>query len=239
MPLEELSLEAVAWLWQVLGDDPGSGNRGGGDPAPCQQPAVETAGAANFVTSYGDDDYLLLHSNRRTDGIMLDALIGDQPESDLIPKIVNGLLAHRTQGRWGNTQENVFILLALDRYFNTYEAETPDFVARIWLGDDLCRRARVRGRTDRQPRRPIVPMAYLVDSSRAETQDLILSKEGDGRLYYRLGLRYAPDDLDLDPLDMGFVVQRELRGGGRSRRRGPATRTASGTSRPGPACACA
>ncbi len=30
----------------------------------------------------------------------------------------------------------------------------------------------------------------------------------EGRLYYRLGLRYAPDDLDLDPLDRGFVVQR-------------------------------
>ena len=32
------------------------------------------------------------------------------------------------------------------------------------------------------------------------TQDLILSKEGPGRLYYRLGLRYAPTDLDLDHL---------------------------------------
>ncbi len=30
-----------------------------------------------------------------------------------------------------------------------------------------------------------------------------------GRLYYRLGLRYAPDDYKLPPMDMGFVVQRE------------------------------
>jgi hypothetical protein len=78
----------------VLSDDPGSAqveairrhvnNR-----------VVETAGAANFTTSYGDQTYLLLHSNRRTDAILLDALIGDQPDSDLIPKLVNGLLAHR------------------------------------------------------------------------------------------------------------------------------------------------
>jgi alpha-2-macroglobulin len=27
-------------------------------------------------------------------------------------------------------------------------------------------------------------------------------------LYYRLGLRYAPTDLTLDPIDMGFIVQR-------------------------------
>jgi uncharacterized protein YfaS (alpha-2-macroglobulin family) len=49
-------------------------------------------------------------------------------------------------------------------------------------------------------------MAYLAMSE--GTQNLILSKEGPGRLYYRLGLRYAPTDLDLDPLDMGFVIQR-------------------------------
>ena len=92
---------------------------------------VETAGAADFTTSYGDDDYLMLHSNRRTDALILDALINDQPESDLIPKVVTGLLAHRTAGHWNNTQENAFILLALDRYFNTFEAQTPDFGARI------------------------------------------------------------------------------------------------------------
>jgi len=51
-----------------------------------------------------------------------------------------------------------------------------------------------------------IPMAYLVTGE--GTQDLILGKEGPGRLYYRLGLRYAPTDLQLDPLDMGFVVQR-------------------------------
>ncbi|RLD95694.1 MAG: hypothetical protein DRJ13_14060, partial [Bacteroidetes bacterium] len=53
-----------------------------------------------------------------------------------------------------------------------------------------------------------VPMSYLVDTD-LEQQDLIISKEGSGRLYYRLGLKYAPTDLQLDPLDMGFVIQRE------------------------------
>ncbi len=38
--------------------------------------------------------------------------------------------------------------------------------------------------------------------------DVIIAKEGDGRLYYRLGIRYAPDDLVLDARDEGFVVDR-------------------------------
>jgi uncharacterized protein YfaS (alpha-2-macroglobulin family) len=38
--------------------------------------------------------------------------------------------------------------------------------------------------------------------------DLILSKDGPGRLYYRIGMRYAPRDLELSPREEGFTVQR-------------------------------
>ena len=176
---------------------------------------VETAGAANFTTAYDDQTYLLLSSDRRTDAILLDALIDDNPQSDLIPKVVNGLLAHRTSGRWGNTQENVFVLLALDRYFNTFEAQTPDFVARIWLGETYAGEPRLPRAHHRAPRdRHPHGLPGGPDLGGGGTQDLILSKEGAGRLYYRLGLRYAPTDLQLDPLDMGFVVQRTLRSRG-------------------------
>jgi len=203
--LEKLPLEAVGWLLPVLSDDPGSAADVAAIRRLLRNRATETAGAAHFATSYGDNGYLLLHSDRRADGIILDALIGDQPQSDLIPKIVRGLLAHRTAGRWTNTQENVFILLALDRYFNTYEAQTPDFVARIWLGDQYAGEAAFRGRsTDYQQIN--VPMSVV--AAQPSAQDLILSKEGPGRLYYRLGLRYAPTDLKLPPYDAGFTVER-------------------------------
>jgi uncharacterized protein YfaS (alpha-2-macroglobulin family) len=208
-PLEDQSLEAIAWIWQVIGDDAASATEVAAIEQHINNRVVETAGAANFTTSYGEDAYLLLHSSRRTDGIVLDALIQHQPVSDLVPKVVNGLLANRTAGRWSNTQENAFILLALDRYFNTFEAQTPDFVARIWLGETYAGEHEYMGRTTERHETNI-PMSYLTDDTLAEdeTRDLIISKEGTGRLYYRLGLRYAPTDLDMPPVDMGFVVER-------------------------------
>ena len=121
--LENLSMEAIGWLWPVLQDAPGTDEQLDAIRRYVGNRVVETAGAANFTTYYDDQTYLLLSSDRRTDAILMDAMIGDDPESELIPKLVNGLLAHRTKGRWGNTQENVFVLLALDRYFNTYEAQ--------------------------------------------------------------------------------------------------------------------
>lgn len=218
---DQLSLEAIGWLWQVMLDDSGSASELDSIRRYVANRVVETAGAANFTTYYDDQSYLLLSSNRRTDAVLLDALMADPSmnsgqASDLIPKLVNGLLAHRVRGRWKNTQENVFVLLALDRYFNTYESQTPDFVTRIWLGDTYVGDHTYSGySTERHETQ--IPMQYLVDPSTspqgtgqaAESQDLIISKDGPGRLYYRLGLSYAPTDLSLDPLDMGFVVLRE------------------------------
>ena len=196
----DLEMDALAWIWPVVGDadieadiERVFNNR-----------VTETAQAATFVTDYGEDAYLILASDRRTDGIVLDALITMAPDSDLIPKVVAGLLANQVKGRWNNVQENSFILLALDRYFETFEAVEPDFVARVWLGDQYVAEHEFTGRsTDRAS--TLVPMDDLIEAGDA---DLTVQSDGNGRLYYRLGLRYAPDDLDLDPLDRGFVVQR-------------------------------
>jgi uncharacterized protein YfaS (alpha-2-macroglobulin family) len=198
-----LGLDAVAWLWPVL-DDAGADAE---IERLFQNRVTETAGAATFTTNYGEDAYLILHSDRRTDGIILDALIAEAPDSDLIPKVVSGLLGNQTRGRWNNVQENSFILLALNNYFDTFEAETPDFVARIWLGDLYAAEHVFEGRTTDRGE-TLVPMAELLEQAEGGATNLVVSKEGAGRLYYRLGLRYAPEDLDLDPLDRGFVVQR-------------------------------
>ena len=207
--LENLSMEVIGWLWSVIDDT----SKLDAIRVYVNNHVVETAGAANFTTSYSDQTYLLLSSDRRTDAILLDALMEDNPQSDLIPKVVNGLLAHRTKGHWGNTQENVFVLIVLDRYFNTYETQTPDFVARIWLGNTYAGSNEFIGRTT-DLHETLIPMNYVLSETSASggTQDLILSKNGTGRLYYRLGLQYAPTDLNLDPVDMGFVIQRRYEG---------------------------
>ncbi|MFN0253265.1 MAG: DUF6049 family protein [Kofleriaceae bacterium] len=45
----------------------------------------ETAGAANFVASYGDSAYLLLASNHRVDAVMLESLIQEQTSGGSAP----------------------------------------------------------------------------------------------------------------------------------------------------------
>lgn len=209
--VEQLSLEALGWLWPALSGS-GSHSRTLGElRRHVSNRVTETAGAAHFVTSYGDQDWVLLHSSRRTDGVLLEALIADQPNSTLIPKLVKGLLGHRKAGRWLNTQENAFVLLALERYFNEYEKVSPDFVARLWLGESYVGEHSFRGHTDEQSELRI-PMPWLVENASAGRHDLLLGKDGPGRLYYRIGMSYAPTDLELPPLDRGFTVSRSYEG---------------------------
>jgi alpha-2-macroglobulin len=204
--IEKVSLETLGWLLNVFNGDKSSAADVAAILKHFNNRSTETAGAAHFVTSYSDGAEVLLHSDRRADGIILEAILGVQPNNDLIPKIVRGLLANKTKGRWRNTQENVFILLGLDRYFNVYEKVTPNFVAQVWLGSAYAGEQQFAGR-EVDFKQIDVPMNYLVQQNGAA--NLILNKQGAGRLYYRIGMKYAPKNLKLAPADYGFEVTRK------------------------------
>ncbi|MCB0967084.1 MAG: hypothetical protein KDB37_09640, partial [Ilumatobacter sp.] len=209
---DDLELDALAWIWPSI-TDPDLRSL---IELRFANSVTETPGGATFALDYGEGDYLIAHSERRSDGVILDALITETPDSDLIPKVVNGLLSRQVNGRWNNAQENSFILLSMHRYFVTYEDVDPFFVARAWLGDTYVAESEFIGRSTDQVA-TLIPMSELVqmastptDTPNADTTDpsLTLAKDGNGRLYYRLGLHYAPADLRLDPRDEGFVVER-------------------------------
>lgn len=207
--VEKATLSTLGWLLPTLNKESKNAAVVAEIRRHLNNRVTETAATANFVESYADNDYVLMHSSRRTDGILLNALIQTDPKNDLIPKITRGLLAHRTAGHWSSTQENVFILAALDRYFRTYEKVSPDFVAQIWLGDVYAGEHTFKGRSaDYQETN--VPMKWL--SEQEKQPNLIINKNGDGRLYYRIGMKYAPKDLKQLAADYGFTVQREYTG---------------------------
>ncbi len=201
----ERSVEALGWLLMVLSEQARYEDSVAEIRRQLGNRASEEASTAQFTVSYEEEQgHVVLASNRRADAVALEAMIVDTPESTLIPKLARGLLDHRVKGRWGSTQENGWVLLALNRYFREYEAQEPDFVARAWLADGFVGEADFEGRSaDRVE--TLVPLSYLAP----EPTDYTLSKDGPGRLYYRLGLRYAPTDLRLEPMERGFAVSRE------------------------------
>ncbi len=204
--IEKMPFEALGWILSVLANDANSQTEVAAILHFLNNRTTETAATANFVTNYGDGAWLIMYSNRRADGVLLEAMIKADPKNDLIPKLVRGLLAHRTKGHWGSTQENVFILLALDKYFNAFEKVTPDFVARVWLGNAYAGEQVFKGRSVDSNQLDI-PMSFLTEQG--GTSNLIIDRQGAGRLYYRIGMKYAPKNLKLEPADYGFTVLRK------------------------------
>jgi hypothetical protein len=197
--LAEHSLETLAWLLPVLGDSPESAAIV--DHLAAQ--AHKTADAIHFIVDYGASAPSLLHSADRADGVLLEALLTAAPRSDLIPGLVRGLLARGPTGRWRNTQENAFDLLALARYLKTHERGDPAFVARAWLGDKSAVEHAFRDRKG-TPHRIDIPMHALL---REGAPELVLGKTGPGRLFYRIALRHAVSG-PVPAADHGFVVER-------------------------------
>jgi len=179
---------------------------------------TEEAGTAQITTDYEREErHWVMASDRRVDAMAVDALLRGDVDDPLIPKLVRGLQQHRVRGRWANTQENVFVLLALREYFDRVEAETPEFVARMWLGDRFGGEHEFSGRST-ESRRWSVPMPAFqsvagdTESAGGEASSgelpLTIQKTGDGRMYYRVGMEYTPDDYEMEPTSRGFTVER-------------------------------
>ena len=211
--LENLSAESIGWLLSALAGDPDSAAAVREIAGFLNDRVTETAGAATIATGYEEGAYLLLHSSRRSDAVLLAALIaaqpdGGRPDDGLIAKLVRGLLGHRVKGRWANTQENVWVLLALERYFRTFESRPPDFTAGVWLGGRYAGGREFRGRSVEQVSLDLPLAVVRAGAEEGGAAPLIVGAEGAGRLYYRLGLRYAPADLRHEAAAHGFGVER-------------------------------
>lgn len=164
----------------------------------------ETASSATVTASYTEGERLLLVSNAKTTALVLDALIRESPAQPLITKLARGLLDGRRGGRWRSTQENLVVLQAMRRYFDAYEKDTPSFTGKLWFGQAAYAEEPFLGRSTKRGTARVDWTTLPAGS----THDLALVKTGTGRMYYRVGITYAPKQTDLPALDAGFVVRR-------------------------------
>ncbi|KMQ49827.1 Uncharacterized protein CHISP_3238 [Chitinispirillum alkaliphilum] len=208
-PVEQWNIESLGWFLYVFSRSPES-TEVKNIVRHLHNLVEETSDRAQFNHSFaGNDGYHVFYSPRRGDAVVLEALMKAQPKSDLIIKLVRGLLAQRRSGRWRTTTENCFVLLALDTYFRSYEMQTVDFVARAWVGEEYVGGDSFKGRTA-QSHQLTIPMDYLANKDRAE--NLVLQKDGSGRMYYRIALNYAPKSQQIQPMNNGFQVERHYMG---------------------------
>lgn len=158
-------------------------------------------------------------SDGRSDAIVLMALLRADPRHAIVPKLAAGLLERRIGGTWRNTQENAYALVALADYARIYEAELPDFQARAWVAGANILDAQFTGR-EVATKSGEISMAKILSLPKTPGEQLlpvILQRQGQGRLYYRLGAEWAPaDQAKLPAREQGLRITRTLRSTGGS-----------------------
>ncbi|MBL4689699.1 MAG: alpha-2-macroglobulin, partial [Nannocystaceae bacterium] len=150
-------------------------------------------------------------SDTRTSALFMMALLNTTPDTPLVPQLARGLMAAQRGGRWANTQENAYAMVAMAQYAAVYEAETPDFEGRIWLGNEALVAQRLVGR-EMEAKDAMVPMAKLLDvAAQQDKPTLLLQRAGVGRMYYRVGLEWAPKSPSPDARAEGIKLTRSIR----------------------------
>ncbi|KAH7352881.1 hypothetical protein KP509_19G068600 [Ceratopteris richardii] len=212
--MSQLSLEACGWILTALGLSRNKNNnevKGLIDHV--KSKVVETGAYAHFTTSYHDDGMsVMLHSNCRTDAILLEALLVNEASSPLCVKLAKGLQSQRRGGRWNSTQENCFVLSALNRFFVLYEKEEPNFTANVWMGEKWIMSLTCLGRSIETKQVKVPMVALLSETSSEGMTQLLLQKKGEGRLYFRIGLEYTPRLLQQRAVSYGFSITRIYEG---------------------------
>jgi uncharacterized protein YfaS (alpha-2-macroglobulin family) len=209
--LDRMPIFAIAYLHDALLAKGESGQRVSELRRRMANAMLPEAGAAHVEEL--DDPYLLWfwNSNVRSTAVVLNTLVRAGDAGTDAAGMVRWLMAARTNGRWGNTQENAWAMQALVNYHRKYESRTPNFTATIRLGAETLVREAFRGRTTESAVRE-VPMTRLQAIGAPPTpgaaQQISVRREGDGNLYYTTRLTYARDITGLTAMDNGFRVER-------------------------------
>ena len=204
-----LEFDCVGWLLPILASEKQPGAEYEKLQHLLDANILETAATASVPPPhYQYCHYYMFDSQARSNAIVLDCLMEMRKDSPLIPKFVKGLLLRRKNGRWDTTQENAYNLVVLSKYFARYEKQVPDFLAQLWLNDTYFGATKFRRTTETKI--VSIPMSQLVQNG--GKQNLLINKEGTGRLYYRVGLDYIPRKLSLPAADYGFAVTRTYEG---------------------------
>jgi uncharacterized protein YfaS (alpha-2-macroglobulin family) len=167
----------------------------------------ETASAANVAVDFTEAERLLLVSSTKSSALVLDALLREAPQHALVAKLARGILDARKRGRWISTQENLAVLQSMRRYFDNYEKDTPNYTGKLWLGTAAYTEQSFVGRSSS---RAVAELGWD-QLQPGSAHDIVMQKTGPGRMYFRIGITYAPKQTNLPPLDAGFLVRREYK----------------------------
>jgi uncharacterized protein YfaS (alpha-2-macroglobulin family) len=149
----------------------------------------------------------LWNTNVRATAVVLSGISRRRDDQTFLAPLARWLLAVRKDGRWGTTQENAVALESLVAYYRAFEAEVPQMKAAVSLAGRSIGSADFAGRSTTAQEFRVAMPDLVQQVASAATRDLVVSREGTGRLFYTARMQYLVPESP-DAVDRGMRLER-------------------------------
>jgi alpha-2-macroglobulin len=147
------------------------------------------------------------NTDRRTTAIVLQSMIQVDPGNPLNAMGVRWLMAGRSFGRWGSTQETAWSIMALAKWVETSRELEANYNYAIGLNGELWKDGVFDRFTISDPLRLTTPLESLYGK---DGESLVLARgAGAGNLYYTAYMNISLPVAGVEALDHGIIIQRE------------------------------
>jgi hypothetical protein len=147
-----------------------------------------------------------MQTDDRTNALVLQALVRIDPKNALLPKLVRGMLAARTDGHWDTTQSTALSILSFVEYLKQSQELSYDFVGAAEIDGKKVLEQKFKSAGPLLRKEVTLALTSL---DRGKTVDVNVGKEGTGKLYYDVLLSYFYTPDIIDPAEEGIGILRE------------------------------
>lgn len=149
----------------------------------------------------------MMHTDTLTTATVMQALVRIQPENDMLPKMARYLLDVRQYGRWDTTQSTSISLLAFAEYLDLTKELEGNMTAAVELRGKKSLEQEFNAKNILQRKEISAALAEFVPGK--ET-DVKIGKQGKGKLYYDVVLKYIYTPDRIEPAEEGIGILREM-----------------------------
>jgi uncharacterized protein YfaS (alpha-2-macroglobulin family) len=167
---------------------------------------VVSATGAHWEESY--QDWWNWNTDNRTTALGLMAMTEIDPQNQMLPNIVRGLMVARKADAWETTQETAWAVMALTEWMVTTGELHPDYTFNITLNGTKLEVADNTA-TPENVKQSEVLQVQVAQLLADQANRLTFSRTaGQGNMYYTAHLRAFLPVPEVEPLDRGIIVSR-------------------------------
>ena len=169
---------------------------------------ISTDDRKAFFNEVSNSSYRsLMHTDNRTNAIILQALVRIEPNNVFIPKIVRYILSVREDGHWDTTQSTALSIFAMVEFLDSTWELNADMVAWVSIDKNQPLDHRFNNENVLTKKEIIIALSEF----EPDQESLIkIWKSGTWKLYYDLLFSYFYAVDEIAPEEEGFGITREF-----------------------------